>query len=99
MTAKYGRCRKDLNQDEIVRQCRKVGMLVVKFSEFRGHVFDLLIGHKGIWLVFEIKKSEKEKLKESELEFWEKCSVRSLPLIHATCFKDILIGFERELNK
>ena len=49
------RCRKDLNQPEIVRQLRQLGASVLVVSAL-GIGFDLLVGHRGENYLIEIKR-------------------------------------------
>lgn len=91
--------RKDANQDEIVRKCEAIGMLVEKISRFRGHSFDLLIGHNDIWLIFEIKATAKSRVTDKEKTFYDKCKRRGLPLYHVSMFEQIVGLFNYELDK
>ena len=91
MTRSTGR--KDGNEKEIVDQCRKFGMLVIIQSQYRAHDFDLLIGDRGKWLIFEIKKDDKAKLTENEETFRLKCVHRGLPIHYVTSFEQIFKAF------
>ena len=50
------RCRKDLNQPEIVKQLRQIGASVLVVSAF-GMGFDILVGYRGKNYLIEIKRS------------------------------------------
>ena len=88
------RGRKDNNQDDIVKQCRKFGMIVEIFSQYKGHKFDLLIGYYGIWLPFEVKRKESDSLTENEIKFSELCLNHDLPVCKVINFEQVLNVFK-----
>lgn len=54
MARKYGKV--DLNQGEIVAALRQQGCIVQSLASVGDGCPDLLIGHNGRWLVFEVKR-------------------------------------------
>lgn len=86
----------DANQQEIVDKCRQAGMLIIIQSQYRGHDYDLLIGHNGLWLIFEVKQSEKSKLTDNEVIFGARCKNKGLPIYYVSSFEEIVRLFNYE---
>ena len=88
------RGKKDANQDDIVEQCRKVGMKVCIISQFKGHEYDLDIGWKKKWIKFEVKNKHTDNFTEKEIKFEFDCNIKGLPYAAVTSFEEVLEVFK-----
>ena len=90
------RGRTDTNQKDIVDKCRARDWVVVILSQYKGHPFDILVGAYRMWISFEVKRSEKEKLTEREAVFAVDCYKHQLPHYAVCSFEQIEQVFEIE---
>lgn len=60
----------DLNQPEIVKELREKNYTVTHVHELKNFV-DIIVGHKGINYLFEIKTNKSKKLTPGEKVFFE----------------------------
>jgi hypothetical protein len=92
MTQSSGRI--DNNQSEIVDKCRAAGMIVHIMSQYPKHPFDLLVGYRGTWIPFEVKRKKEEKLRPRQVAFKDKCEAKGLPIYTVTNFETVLSVFD-----
>ncbi len=92
--------RVDDNQEQIMRDLRKVGCEVTSIASVGKGCPDLLISHEGYWFVFEIKDGSKvksaQKLTKDEKRWIER---QKAPVHIITCTADALRVFNEVIYK
>ena len=72
--------KRDDNEPLIVEALQKAGAMVVKLAK----PVDLLVGHRGTWLLMEVKDGDKipskQRLTDDQFKFVGKCSTFGLPV-------------------
>lgn len=89
------RTRRDVNQADIVEQCRQLGMVVYDLADLGGTTLDLVVWWRGQAAAVEVKQPGKE----DELTDGERVGIAALKEVGATAIvatsvEDVLRAFE-----